>query len=125
MRSYEDFRGQGAAIHDCGTGHCKEINKRTGGGRVRMHVMVAEMVERSDVQTEGAPRVRGCTIHVRSCTVVNAQGRHLCGYYSDALEKPASEEFAAVCTAALARFAKKCNTADGRFAGPTLGFAMR
>ena len=103
----------------------RRLTRGRGGGRVRMHVMVAEMVERSDVRTEGAPRVRGCTIHVRSCTVVNAQGRHLCGYYSDALEKLASEEFAAMCIAALARFAKKCNTADGRFPGPTLGFAMR
>jgi hypothetical protein len=39
-----------------------------------MHVMVAEMAERSDVQTEGAPLVHGCTIHVHSCTVVNHGG---------------------------------------------------
>ena len=83
VRSYDDFRGQGAAIHMTAKQAIarRSTRGRGGGGRVRMHVMVAEMAERSDVQTEGAPlvhewtwMVHGCTIHVHSCTVVNHGG---------------------------------------------------
>ena len=74
VRRFQGARSRDS--YDCETGHCKKINKI-----LRMHVMVAEMAERSDVQTEGAPlvhewawMVHGCTIHVHSCTVVNHGG---------------------------------------------------